>query len=97
MALEPEELTNEKNPRPLDEDDIALLKTYVRRPPPTRHPDPPISPIIVSDAKIGFVSKFLGCFIFPPFPCWSISRFRTQDLVSYFFFLVKFCGTVLCS
>ncbi|KAG1358869.1 putative 26S proteasome regulatory subunit 7 [Cocos nucifera] len=28
MAPEPEELTDEKNPRPLDEDDIALLKTY---------------------------------------------------------------------
>ncbi|ONK77991.1 uncharacterized protein A4U43_C02F13070 [Asparagus officinalis] len=27
MAPEPEEL-NEKNPPPLDEDDIALLKTY---------------------------------------------------------------------
>lgn len=31
MAPEPEEdINNEKNPRPLDEDDIALLKTYVR-------------------------------------------------------------------
>lgn len=30
MAPEPdEELKDEKNPRPLDEDDIALLKTYV--------------------------------------------------------------------
>ncbi|RWW03618.1 hypothetical protein BHE74_00029246, partial [Ensete ventricosum] len=28
MAPEPEDDTNEKNPRPLDEDDIALLKTY---------------------------------------------------------------------
>ncbi|KAG1327798.1 26S proteasome regulatory subunit 7 [Cocos nucifera] len=28
MAPEPEEETNEKNPLPLDEDDIALLKTY---------------------------------------------------------------------
>lgn len=31
MAPEPEDdIMNEKNPRPLDEDDIALLKTYVR-------------------------------------------------------------------
>ena len=31
MAHDPEdEILNEKNPRPLDEDDIALLKTYVR-------------------------------------------------------------------
>lgn len=30
MAPEPEdEIKDEKNPRPLDEDDIALLKTYV--------------------------------------------------------------------
>jgi hypothetical protein len=30
MAPEPEDdILNEKNPRPLDEDDIALLKTYV--------------------------------------------------------------------
>jgi 26S proteasome regulatory subunit T1 len=30
MAIEHEdELKDEKNPRPLDEDDIALLKTYV--------------------------------------------------------------------
>ncbi|RWW27375.1 hypothetical protein GW17_00008196 [Ensete ventricosum] len=29
MAPEPEDEINEKNPRPLDEDDIALLKTYV--------------------------------------------------------------------
>lgn len=30
MAPDPdEELKDEKNPRPLDEDDIALLKTYV--------------------------------------------------------------------
>jgi hypothetical protein len=30
MALDIEdEILNEKNPRPLDEDDIALLKTYV--------------------------------------------------------------------
>lgn len=30
MAPEPEdEFKDEKNPRPLDEDDIALLKTYV--------------------------------------------------------------------
>ncbi|RWW10115.1 hypothetical protein GW17_00026351 [Ensete ventricosum] len=29
MAPEPEDGMNEKNPRPLDEDDIALLKTYV--------------------------------------------------------------------
>jgi len=30
MAPEPEDdLMNEKNPPPLDEDDIALLKTYV--------------------------------------------------------------------
>jgi hypothetical protein len=30
MAPEPEDdIMNEKNPRPLDEDDIALLKTYV--------------------------------------------------------------------
>nr|CAD1839529.1 unnamed protein product [Ananas comosus var. bracteatus] len=28
MAPEPEDELNEKNPRPLDEDDIALLKTY---------------------------------------------------------------------
>ncbi|KAL4180682.1 hypothetical protein AMTRI_Chr12g233850 [Amborella trichopoda] len=28
MAPEPEEEINQKNPRPLDEDDIALLKTY---------------------------------------------------------------------
>ncbi|XP_064991411.1 26S proteasome regulatory subunit 7A-like isoform X2 [Musa acuminata AAA Group] len=28
MAPEPEDDTSEKNPRPLDEDDIALLKTY---------------------------------------------------------------------
>ncbi|RRT64125.1 hypothetical protein B296_00042125 [Ensete ventricosum] len=32
MAPEPEDDTNEKNPRPLDEDDIALLKTYVSCP-----------------------------------------------------------------
>ena len=30
MAPDPEdEIKDEKNPRPLDEDDIALLKTYV--------------------------------------------------------------------
>jgi len=30
MAIEHEDdLKDEKNPRPLDEDDIALLKTYV--------------------------------------------------------------------
>ena len=29
MAPEPEKELNEKNPPPLDEDDIALLKTYV--------------------------------------------------------------------
>jgi hypothetical protein len=30
MAPEPEDdVKDEKNPRPLDEDDIALLKTYV--------------------------------------------------------------------
>lgn len=29
MAPDPEEDANEKNPPPLDEDDIALLKTYV--------------------------------------------------------------------
>ncbi|KAG6525361.1 hypothetical protein ZIOFF_015317 [Zingiber officinale] len=29
MAPEPEDEINEKNPRPLDEDDIALLKTYI--------------------------------------------------------------------
>ena len=30
MAPEPEdEIKDEKNPRPLDDDDIALLKTYV--------------------------------------------------------------------
>ena len=34
MAPEPDDdLLNEKNPRPLDEDDIALLKTYVSAPP----------------------------------------------------------------
>jgi hypothetical protein len=34
MAPEPEDdIMNEKNPRPLDEDDIALLKTYVSVPP----------------------------------------------------------------
>lgn len=27
-----DEIRDEKNPRPLDEDDIALLKTYVSRP-----------------------------------------------------------------
>lgn len=27
-----DEIKDEKNPRPLDEDDIALLKTYVRYP-----------------------------------------------------------------
>ena len=33
MAPEPDDdLLNEKNPRPLDEDDIALLKTYVSAP-----------------------------------------------------------------
>uniref|UniRef100_A0A804HUB3 Uncharacterized protein n=1 Tax=Musa acuminata subsp. malaccensis TaxID=214687 RepID=A0A804HUB3_MUSAM len=32
MAPEPEDDTSEKNPRPLDEDDIALLKTYVSCP-----------------------------------------------------------------
>jgi 26S proteasome regulatory subunit T1 len=33
MAPEPEDdIMNEKNPRPLDEDDIALLKTYVSAP-----------------------------------------------------------------
>ena len=36
MAPEPEDdIMNEKNPRPLDEDDIALLKTYVRAPTPS--------------------------------------------------------------
>lgn len=31
MAPEPEDdIKDEKNPKPLDEDDIALLKTYVR-------------------------------------------------------------------
>jgi hypothetical protein len=41
MAPEPEEdIMNEKNPRPLDEDDIALLKTYVSAPP---RPDRSIS------------------------------------------------------
>jgi 26S proteasome regulatory subunit T1 len=29
MAIDSEEIKDEKNPRPLDEDDIALLKTYV--------------------------------------------------------------------
>jgi 26S proteasome regulatory subunit T1 len=29
MAIDNEEIKDEKNPRPLDEDDIALLKTYV--------------------------------------------------------------------
>ena len=28
-----DEIKDEKNPRPLDEDDIALLKTYVRNTP----------------------------------------------------------------
>jgi 26S proteasome regulatory subunit T1 len=30
MADMEDDLLKEKNPRPLDEDDIALLKTYVR-------------------------------------------------------------------
>ena len=39
MAPEPDDdLLNEKNPRPLDEDDIALLKTYVSAPGPDRSP-----------------------------------------------------------
>ena len=29
-----DEIRDEKNPRPLDEDDIALLKTYVKPPSP---------------------------------------------------------------
>ena len=45
MAPEPEDdIMNEKNPRPLDEDDIALLKTYVRAPTPS---DPLLSRISV--------------------------------------------------
>lgn len=39
MAPEPDDdVLNEKNPRPLDEDDIALLKTYVSAPGPDRSP-----------------------------------------------------------
>ena len=39
MAGEAElDIKDEKNPRPLDEDDIALLKTYVLSPP--RSPSP---------------------------------------------------------
>jgi len=39
MAPDPDDdLLNEKNPRPLDEDDIALLKTYVSAPGPDRSP-----------------------------------------------------------
>jgi hypothetical protein len=41
MAPEPEDdIMSEKNPRPLDEDDIALLKTYVRAARPPRIPYP---------------------------------------------------------
>jgi hypothetical protein len=39
MAPEPDDdVLNEKNPRPLDEDDIALLKTYVSVQTPDRSP-----------------------------------------------------------
>jgi hypothetical protein len=39
MAPEPEDdIITEKNPRPLDEDDIALLKTYVRAATPLGSP-----------------------------------------------------------